>query len=140
MIGLGCGARSYTRQLHYSGEYAVGVTAIKGILMNYIARTEADFGVVNYGFELDRDEQQRRFLLMSLLQVSGLDRDHYSQRFGTDVVADYPQLTELDQSGLAEIAGGRVRLTSEGLAWTDAIGPWLYSSRVQKLSEAYQWQ
>ena len=140
MIGLGCGARSYTQQLHYSGEYAVGVTAIKGILLNYIAQTQADFGSVNYGFELSTDEQQRRFLLMSLLQVAGLDRLSYAKHFGTDVVEDYSQLARLVESGLAKTDRHRVRLTEEGLAWTDAIGPWLYSQRVSQLSESYQWQ
>ncbi len=61
MIGLGCGARSYTRGLHYSGEYAVGVTAIKGILLNFVGQSDEAFGQVNYGFQLDRNEQQRRF-------------------------------------------------------------------------------
>src|SRR5204863_8515685 len=32
MIGLGCGARSYTRSLHYSCEYAVASRAVAGIL------------------------------------------------------------------------------------------------------------
>ena len=140
MIGLGCGARSYTQQLHYSGEYAVGVSAIKGILLNYLAQTQADFSSVNYGFELSIDEQQRRFLLMSLLQEAGLDRLSYAKHFGTDVAGDYSQLVRLEEYGLATIGRHRVRLTKEGLAWTDAIGPWLYSPQVRQLSEAYQWQ
>ena len=39
MVGLGCGARSYTRGLHYSREYAVGAAAIRGILADYCARS-----------------------------------------------------------------------------------------------------
>lgn len=140
MIGLGCGARSYTRQLHYSGEYAVGVTAIKGILLNYIGQTAESFGNVDYGFQLDRDEQQRRFLLMSLLQAAGFQRQLYTQRFGSDCLDDFPQLGKLEESGLLTISTDRLRLTVEGLAWTDAIGPWLYSPRVRQLSEDYQWQ
>lgn len=38
MVGLGCGARSYTRGLHYSLDYAVGPKGIKGIIADYLAR------------------------------------------------------------------------------------------------------
>ncbi len=81
MIGLGCGARSYTRQLHYSGEYAVEGSAIKSILGHYLRQAEAEFSQATYGFELNQAEQRRRFLLMSLLQVVGLDRRMYQARF-----------------------------------------------------------
>lgn len=140
MVGLGCGARSYTSTLHYSGEYAVGVTAIKSILLDYMQRSADSFQQVNYGFNLDADEQRRRFLLMSLLQTAGLERSLYRQRFGSDAVEDFPQLGQLERCGLAVTTSGQVTLTPEGLAWTDAIGPWLYSDHVSRLSEGYQWQ
>lgn len=140
MIGLGCGARSYSSRLHYSGEYAVGVSAIKGILLDYVQQSNERMGQVNYGFVLNLDEQRRRFLLMSLLQTSGVQRTLYSQRFASDLVNDFPQLGLLEQSGLASIDDNRVSLTAEGIAWTDAIGPWLYSDHVAQLSETYQWQ
>ncbi|HKB46404.1 MAG TPA: STM4012 family radical SAM protein, partial [Ktedonobacterales bacterium] len=38
MVGLGCGARSYTRTHHYSAEYAVGSAGVRAILQDYIAR------------------------------------------------------------------------------------------------------
>ncbi len=37
MVGLGCGARSYTRGLHYSSEYAVGASGVRAILRDYVA-------------------------------------------------------------------------------------------------------
>jgi oxygen-independent coproporphyrinogen-3 oxidase len=40
MLGLGCGARSYTRGLHYASEYAVGARGVRGILADYVARPE----------------------------------------------------------------------------------------------------
>ncbi|GAB3857675.1 hypothetical protein GCM10027610_094340 [Dactylosporangium cerinum] len=38
MVGLGCGARSYTSALHYSFDYAVSVRQVRGILDDYLAR------------------------------------------------------------------------------------------------------
>src|SRR5205823_596337 len=38
MVGVGCGARSYTRALHYATEYAVRAAGIREILTDYIAR------------------------------------------------------------------------------------------------------
>ena len=37
MIGLGCGARSYTSGLHYSFDYAVDMHQIRGIIDDYVA-------------------------------------------------------------------------------------------------------
>src|SRR5690606_10216074 len=36
MVGIGCGARSYTRELHYSSEFAVGRTGVRSILNDYL--------------------------------------------------------------------------------------------------------
>ncbi|MGN6547124.1 MAG: STM4012 family radical SAM protein [Aureliella sp.] len=139
MVGLGCGARSYTRTLHYSNEYAVGSSGVRNILRSYLARSDSDFRQVDYGFHLDDDEQRRRYLLMSLLQVAGIDRAGYRQRFGSDALDDFPQLAELAAAGLASIGDECIALTEDGLALSDAIGPWFYSARVQRLSEGYQW-
>ena len=34
--------------------------------------------------------------------------------------------------------GRAIRLTSEGLSWSDVIGPWLYSRRVTSRMEAFE--
>src|SRR4051794_15412905 len=138
MIGLGCGARSYTRELHYSSEYAVGARGVREILSDYIARPDAAFDSADYGFRLDEDEQRRRYVIQSLLQVEGLSRTHYHERFGTNVMEDLPELAQLEPSGMAARAGERLRLTEAGLEQSDVIGPWLYSRNVQELSEAYE--
>jgi oxygen-independent coproporphyrinogen-3 oxidase len=100
MLGLGCGARSYTSSLHYSTEYAVGATGVRSIIDDYMARPEADFSRADYGFVLDDEEQRRRYLIQSLLQAEGLNFDSYSARFGSDARADVPQLVELAACGL----------------------------------------
>ena len=132
MVGLGCGARSYTHELHYSREYAVGRRGVKAIIEDYMNLTDAELRVARHGFRLDADERMRRFALQSLLHVDGLDVEACRVATGAD-----PEALPLDQliaDGLATRTAGRVRLTPEGLALSDAIGPLLYSDGVKDLS------
>jgi len=127
MVGLGCGARSYTSALHYSFDYAVSIRQVRGILEDYLARPAGDFDVAEVGFALDATEQRRRWLLKSLLRADGVAPADYLARFGTTVDADFPALGELRAAGYAD---GH-RLTADGLAHSDAIGPWLVSTDVR---------
>ena len=138
MVGLGCGARSYTRALHYSGEYAVGATGVREILAAYIAKPDEAFDFADYGFALDGEEQRRRFVIQSLLQVEGLDFAAYRSRFGSEAMDDLTDLARLEDSGLATREGDRLRLTEAGLEMSDVIGPALYSARVRNLMESYE--
>jgi oxygen-independent coproporphyrinogen-3 oxidase len=139
MVGLGCGARSYTRSLHYSTEYAVGARGVREIIAAYIARPDESFDRADYGFRLDEDEQRRRYLIQSLLTRDGLDPAAYRRRFGSSASDDFPELNELEALGLVETAEGW-RLTDEGLERSDVIGPWLYSPVVQQRMEEYSWR
>ena len=137
MVGLGCGARSYTTRLHYSFEYAVGARQVRAIIDDYIR--EDDFTTARVGLELDDDERRRRHLLQSLLQASGLDRNAYRMRFGSDPLDDFPdQLTSFGDRGWLETAGDVLRLTPEGLAHSDVVGPALFSPRVRALMDSYE--
>ncbi|MBX6766641.1 MAG: STM4012 family radical SAM protein [Actinomadura rubrobrunea] len=137
MVGLGCGARSYTTDLHYSFEYAVDIRAVRAILDDYVR--EEDFSVARVGFEMDDDERRRRHLIQSLLQASGLDRAAYRARFGSDPVTDFgPEMERFAQQGWLEEAPDVLRLTPKGLAYSDAIGPALFSPRVRGLMETYE--
>jgi oxygen-independent coproporphyrinogen-3 oxidase len=140
MVGLGCGARSYTRGLHYSREYAVGASSIRAILADYLARPDEALATADYGFRLGPEDQRRRYLLQSLLQATGLDLDAYHARFGADAGEDIPEVNELEPHGLARRTPDRLSLTAEGLERSDAIGPWLYSSRVKVLMQDYEWR
>lgn len=140
MLGLGCGARSYTQKLHYSGEWAVGASGVREILADYQARSDKSFGVADYGFELDDDEQRRRYLLQSLLQAEGLDLAAYRRRFGSDAFEDAPQLAELETLNLAQNDMQFLRLNARGLEKSDAIGPWLASAHVRAQMEGFAWR
>ena len=135
MVGLGCGARSYTADLHYSFEYAVHAAEVRAIVDDYV-RAE-DFTRAPVGFHLTDGERRRRHLLQSLLQVEGLDRSAYRARFGADVLADF-DLSGFASLGWLEETSGALALTPEGLAHSDAIGPALFSPEVRALMDAYE--
>ncbi|QDT25326.1 Oxygen-independent coproporphyrinogen-III oxidase 1 [Gimesia panareensis] len=140
MIGLGCGARSYTSRTHYSSEFAVGRSSVAAIIAHYLEQEPESFASVDYGFQLNCDEQRRRFLILSLLQTTGLSRDFYADTFGADVLDHFPALEELAEHGLARITADTIILTSTGLERSDTIGPWLYSEQVLQCMETFQCQ
>jgi oxygen-independent coproporphyrinogen-3 oxidase len=143
MIGLGCGARSYTSSLHYSFDYAVSAHEIRGIIDDYTATD--DFGRAQVGYRLDAPEQRRRHVLQSLLQAAGLDEADYAAKFGTAARHDFAEPLELlHRHGLlaapasAPGDGGRLRLTPQGLAHSDAVGPLMFSDPVRAAMRAYE--
>lgn len=129
MIGLGCGARSYTTRLHYSFDYAVDPTEVRAIIDQYVATD--DFNRAEVGYRLDAAERDRRFLIQSLLQAEGMRRGAATERFEAELHA-------VNERGFLESApDGRIRLTAEGLAWSDAIGPLFFSEPVRAAMRAY---
>lgn len=141
MVGLGCGARSYTSALHYSFDYAVDMHRIRGIVDDYTARGTEDFRHADFGWWTDAEEARRRHLLQSLLQAGGMPVVDYTARFGTSPTDDFA--TELgrfaDRGWLDDSAGpGLLRLSPEGLAHSDALGPELFSAAVRERMAAYE--
>lgn len=135
-IGLGPGARSYTRALHYSDEWAVSARSVRAIVADYVD-PEHDFAFARHGFALDACERRRRQLLQGLLQCEGLSIADYRAEHGTAPLDDCPELAELFALGLAT-AGERLALTERGIALSDAIGPWLFSDAVRAASAEYE--
>lgn len=138
MVGLGCGARSYTRALHYSLDYAVRPAGVKAILADYLARSGEELAAADHGFALDGDEQRRRYLLQSVLTTHGLDPARYAARFGTDPADDFPDLRAFADLGLLACDGARLAPTPLGLERSDALGPWFFSPRVRGLTAEYE--
>ncbi|TXS32184.1 coproporphyrinogen III oxidase family protein [Streptomyces sp. ms191] len=139
MIGLGCGARSYTSALHYSFDYAVDMREIRSIIDTY-TRTE-DFGRARVGRWVDAAEARRRHLLQSLLQAAGMPVVEYTERFGSSPYADFPEeLGRFTALGWLdpEAPDGLLRLSAEGLAHSDGIGPALFSPAVRAAMSAYE--
>ncbi|MGW7198552.1 STM4012 family radical SAM protein [Streptomyces chryseus] len=139
MIGLGCGARSYTSALHYSFDYAVDMREIRKIIDDYTA-TE-DFSRAVTGRYVDADEARRRHLLQSLLQAEGMPLAGYAARFGAAPADDFPaELSRFAALGWLDESApkGLLRLSPEGLAHSDALGPDLFSPAVRAAMAAYE--
>jgi oxygen-independent coproporphyrinogen-3 oxidase len=136
----------------------VSARGVRGILADYVRRPAPAFAAAQHGFHLDAGEQRRRYVIQSVLHADGLSLARYQSRFGTNALDDLPQLGDLAECGLAEltsadagrsrVAGGdmeastsgtcTLRLTPAGVERSDAVGPWLYSARVQQLIDEYE--
>lgn len=139
MVGLGSGARSYTRQLHYSTEYAVGRPSVREIIEDFCATPPERFASARYGIHLDAAELKRRYVIQSLLILPGLDLAAYRRRFDeADALADLPMLGELVELGLAACSDGVLTLTESGMALCDGIGPALISPEVERRMRSYE--
>lgn len=136
MAGLGAGARSYTRSLHYSTEWAVGRGGVQEIL-DHFSNLE-DHSLATHGAVLDLADQKRRHVIKSILRADGLDLAAYRSRFQCDALDDFPQLDELVASGAATKDAAHLRPTLLGLEWSDVIGPWLYSDSVKAAINAFE--
>ncbi|MEU6016557.1 STM4012 family radical SAM protein [Streptomyces sp. NPDC047515] len=140
MIGLGCGARSYTTGLHYSFDYAVEMREVRAIIDGYTA-TE-DFSRAEVGRYVDDDEARRRHLLQSVLQAEGLRSADYRERFGSSPADDFrTELAGFEARGWLDTtagASGLLRLSPEGMAHSDALGPELFSPGVRAAMAAYE--
>ena len=126
MIGLGCGARSYTRELHYATRFAVTQAGVRAILGHWIAQADADLGLATHGFRLSLDEQRRRFVILSLLQSAGMSLAEFDRLEG-----DPRELNELRERGWLFEHDDCLRLTEAGLENSDLIGPLLASEPVR---------
>ncbi|WP_342481198.1 STM4012 family radical SAM protein [Paenibacillus sp. FSL L8-0340] len=135
MVGLGCGARSYTREVHYASRYGVSRKATESIIADYVSSESYD--TADYGIVLSREEQKRRFILKAVLHSEGLKLADYSGRFSASLWNDYPELNLLLQSGLGEVEEGILRLTPEGLGYSDSIGDWFISGEIRERMEGF---
>lgn len=133
MVGIGPGARSYTSGLHYSSEWAVSRGGVLRILDGWIRR---DALLVDHGVELDRDEQRRRYVLLSVLTAEGMDLAAFRALFPEPSDLDR-ELADLVDQELAHDDGVRLTLTPDGLERSDAIGPMLISPGVRARMAAY---
>jgi len=128
MIGLGCGARSYTTWLHYGSRFAVAAPDVHAILDRWIAQSDGELSCCRWGVRLSADDRRRRFVIQSLLTQSGLGDEAYAGVFGHEPAADFPELDVLVGRGLARHENATWQLTPAGLELSDWIGPRLYAT------------
>src|SRR5262249_13788161 len=122
MVGLGAGARSYTRALHYSTPWKMVARNIRGVVEDYCAAMAAGKTDVPHGFALDEDERRRRFVIQSLL-YDGLFWEDFTDAFGTDARTCFaPQWQALEGEGCVGLGEDGVRLTPRGVRHADVVG------------------
>ena len=160
-LALGCGGRSYVGNLHFCTPYAITRQDCMRELYTY--ENTQDFTVVTHGIVLSREEQKRRYVIRHLLIRPGLNIDRYREHFGTEILEDFPLLSEWigegylarqctpDEvgircgSGLRDVCcdpaqrkaeSGWLVLTDDGLALSDHLGPQLISREISgKMAE-----
>ena len=134
-IGIGCEITSCTKNVHYSESYANSQHDLNRCIHNYIEKNPADFSSLSYGIQLSDEEKRRRFILKSLLRYKGLDTESYRREFGVEPQREFPELMELVDLEVAHKNGSYIALTEFGLALSDIVEPWLYSTKVTELME-----
>ncbi len=137
MIGLGTNARSYTRDLHYSTEYAVSRPNVNAIVQDYLQKPASAFLQANYGIKLSEDDRKRRYLIKSLLKAEGLHLQDYHNLFQENILESFPELNCLTDLQLATQDEKTIKLTIEGLAYSDLLGHWFISDPVKNKMQEY---
>lgn len=133
MLSCGAGGRSYLGNLHYATPYAVRQQTIADEIDHYIRTT--DFMTAANGFLLSTEEMQIRFIIKNLMYHRGVDLAEYEKRFGEK--PDRNLFREFTDRGWIEETGRIVRLTEEGMAYSDYIGQAFISPVVRKLMSEY---
>lgn len=136
VLALGCGGRSYLGNLHFCEPFAVNQLQCKSIIDEYIKQT--DFYHAEHGYILSDNEQKRRYVIKHLLFHTGIDEAEYRLLFSSDIILDFPFIERLIESEFVVKAEGKIRLTPQGVALSDYIGPMFISDEVQHKMDTFQ--
>lgn len=134
LIGLGGGARSYSKDFHFRNTYA----SLNGrkALIEYMDNVSNGRHSVESGVRLDLDEQSRQY---AIGHIQALDEDLFFQRFGLRVEDKFGELyTDMLRLGLVQREGPVWRLTPKGLLFRDLLGRQMFSPKAKALEEAYR--
>ena len=97
-----------------------------------------DHRKITHGFFLNKEEEKRRYIIKNILFTSGLDRENYKESFGEDVEKEFPILTTWMENGYLKEEKDTLKLTAEGMALSDDLGPQLISSEVKGRMEEWE--
>jgi oxygen-independent coproporphyrinogen-3 oxidase len=138
-IGLGPGARSSSPNFHYSTNYAVEYSPTKSIIENYITAVNNGHAAAQLGFELDKDEQMRRYVIQALQLPEGVDGALFESLYGVSIFDKFPD--QLDALQLEECISHdnslRIVLTEKGRKYSDICVGIFFSERVNELVRDY---
>ncbi len=72
--------------------------------------------------ELDLEDMMEEYIILHLRLTDGFLAEEFCEKFGVDVKTKYnKQIKKYTGLGLLEEAGGRIRLTSEGIDVSNAV-------------------
>jgi oxygen-independent coproporphyrinogen-3 oxidase len=139
LLGCGAGARSYCGRVHYSTDFAMARRTTLEIIEGFIASQQEPSYEAGFGFVLDRDEEERRFVILNLL-LDRLSPAAFARRFGSNpqdrFAEEFAALAAEECIGVE--ADGQVRLTRKGFKHSSIVGNLFYSQSVRDLEEAYR--
>jgi oxygen-independent coproporphyrinogen III oxidase len=135
MLGLGAGARSYTRGLHYSTPWRMVARNIRAVVEDYETQMGAGDTRVSHGFALDDDERRRRAVIQSLL-FDGLRLEDFADDPREVFAEEFDALLE---EGLVALEPDSIRLTPLGTKHADIVGQLFFSDRVRALIAAFEY-
>ena len=135
-LSIGCGGRSYLGNLHFCTPYFVRQKECSMQLKRYLDTN--DHRKITHGFFLNKEEEKRRYIIKNILFTSGLDRENYKESFGEDVEKEFPILTTWMEKGYLKEEKDTLKLTAEGMALSDDLGPQLISSSVKGRMEEWE--
>jgi oxygen-independent coproporphyrinogen-3 oxidase len=135
MLGLGCGARSYIENIHYSGKYAVEDKNINNIIDNYLKKENS--GIAKYGYKLSPEEQKIKYILKSILKITGFKIEEYREKYIKDPLEDFPELDRLINEGYLINENGRIFPAEKGLMYSDYIGTLFITDSIKRKTEEF---
>ena len=139
LLGLGAGARSYTRGLHYSTPWKMVARNIRAAVADYEGAWRSGDALIRHGFALDADEQRRRFVILSLL-YDGLDCGAFAETFAADARSLFAaQWEALFAESCVCDDGAVLRLTPRGVRHADVVGHLFFSERVRRLADSFEY-
>lgn len=133
-VGLGPGARSYTKTLHWSTPFGVRQSNIRSGVRDWI---QADPQWIRHGYSLTPTEYRRRYLILHILE-GGVDLSTWANHFGADLLDQHPELLEAIELGLLQAVSGSLKLTPRGRELSDVLGDWLQSDNVRALRNSWR--
>lgn len=134
LIGLGGGARSYAKRVHYRNTYDSrnGRKALQVYMDNINAGRHSVESVIY----LDDDELARQY---AIGHIRALDGDEFFKRFGVRFEDKFPQFhRETLALNLVEKEGSVLKLTAKGLLFRDLLGRLLFSDKSKRLEADYR--
>lgn len=135
-LSIGCGGRSYLGNLHFCTPYFVRQKECNQQLERYLATK--DYRNITHGIFLNEEEEKRRYIIKNILFASGLNRESYRKNFGEAVEKEFTLLNIWREKGYLTEEGEVYKLTAEGMALSDELGPQLISPGVKGRMEEWE--